>query len=369
MKLLLLSDHSSSHTIKWANSLSNEKDSVCIFGLSSYNKNVYNNNIKIYSVGFNPDRMRDVKSFSKFYYLKALPVLKKIIKEFNPDILHAHYATSYGLLGALSGFHPFIISVWGSDIFDFPKKSILHKLVLKYNLSKADKILSTSSAMAVETQLYTSKKIEITPFGVDLDVFKKNDVKNLFNKNDIVIGTVKALEKDYGIDYLIKAFGIIKNKYPELSIKLLIVGGGSLENNLKLLCKELDIKNHTIFTGKIDFAKVPDYYNMLDVYVALSNNESFGVAIIEALACEKPVVVSNVGGLPEIVKNEHTGLIVPAKDTKKLALAIERLIMDKNLRTTLGENGRKRVIKYFNWKDNVQQMIGIYNALIEKNKK
>ena len=94
-----------------------------------------------------------------------------ILKTFKPQLLHANYATSYGLLGAMTGFHPFVLSVWGSDVFTFPKKSFAHKMLFKYNLNKADKILSTSRFMSQEISKYTSKKIEITPFGVDLEKF------------------------------------------------------------------------------------------------------------------------------------------------------------------------------------------------------
>lgn len=139
--------------------------------------------------------------------------MKKVITEFKPDILHAHYASSYGLLGALSGFHPYIISVCGSDVFDFPNTSFLHKIVLKYNLSVADKILSTSNVMAIETSKYTNKEIIVTPFGIDLDKFKPLSVKTIFNKENIVIGTITILEEKYGIEYLIRAFAIVKNKY------------------------------------------------------------------------------------------------------------------------------------------------------------
>ena len=75
--------------------------------------------------------------------------------------MHAHYASSYGLIGSLMNFSPFVLSVWGSDVFEFPKLGIINKLVLKYNFFKADKILSTSNIMAKEIQLYTNKDIEV----------------------------------------------------------------------------------------------------------------------------------------------------------------------------------------------------------------
>ena len=302
----------------------------------------------------------------KIRYLKILPLVKKIIKEFSPDIVHAHYASSYGLLGVLSGFHPFIISIWGSDVFDFPKKSFIHKYVLKYNLGKADYILSTSIAMAEEIRLYTDKKIEVTPFGIDLEKFKEFEVESLFADIDIVIGTIKSLEDVYGVEYLIRTFKLLVDKYPHLPLKLLIVGSGSLESELKNLVQALRLSTQTIFTGEVLAKDVPKYLNMLSIYVALSKRESFGVAVLEASACSKPVIVSNVGGLPEIVEDAVTGFIVAAKNPKETLIAIEKLLVDIVLRKKMGEAGRKRVKSLYNWDNNVQQMIEIYMKIVTK---
>jgi glycosyltransferase involved in cell wall biosynthesis len=366
MKLLILSDPNSVHTIKWAKSLAQKGIDVVIFGLGDFIVTDYDGfaNIKVQTLNMVVSQFDNVW-VSKIKYLKALPMVKKIILDFKPDIVHAHYATSYGLLGSLSGFYPFVLSVWGSDVFSFPLKSPIHKMILKYNLKKADKILSTSHVMAIETKLYTEKEIEVTPFGIDMQQFKPMDIKSLFDKDDIIIGTVKTLEEKYGIEYLIRAFKIVSNKYYNLPLKLLIVGGGSLEKHLKKLSKELNIENKTVFTGKVPFIDVPKYHNMLSVFVSVSNSESFGVAIIEASSCGKPVVVSNVGGLPEVVEDGITGIVVPPRDPDMTAQAIERLVVDRNLRTQMGNAGRERVRRLYNWDDNVKQMIKIYNEVLK----
>ena len=190
----------------------------------------------------------------------------------------------------------------------------------------------------------------------------------MFNFTYYVIGTVKTLERKYGIEYLIKAFKILSDKYPELPLKLLIVGGGSLETELKNLAKELGIWNKTIFTGKVPFEEVPVYHNMLSVSVSVSvsESESFGVAVVEAMACGKPVVVSNVGGLPEVVEDGKTGFVVPPKNPEKTAEAIERLVLDKDLRKNMGQAARDRVINLYNWDNCVDRMIKIYDEAISR---
>lgn len=370
MKVLFLADPSASHTIKWVNSLSGKGLDITVFGLKEYGKPDYPelDNLRIIGSGFKTELFQKQDgSLSKLVYLKEFPRLKKIIKDFKPDILHAHYATSYGLLGALANFHPYLISVWGSDVYNFPGRSLVHKNVFKYILSKADRVLSTSRVMSAEIGKYSGKRIFVTPFGIDLEKFFPQQVDSIFGKDDIVIGTIKTLEKKYGIEYLLQAFKILKDKHPELPLKLLISGPGTQKDELKNLAAGLGILNDTKFTGFINHNDVPRYQNMIDIFVSLSveDSESFGVAVLEASACGKPVVVSNAGGLPEIVADNETGFVVDKKNARQAADAIEQLLLDKNLRAAMGKNGRMRAAEFYNLSDNVDQMMKIYKEVLE----
>jgi glycosyltransferase involved in cell wall biosynthesis len=366
----MLADPSSAHTQKWAKSLAEQGIEIYIFGLVTCNKYIYEGfpNIRISSLNIPKDKIalsnQDIKKL--FFYASAIWRLQKIIKEFRPDIVHAHFATSYGLLAAIIGYHPLILSVWGSDILIFPKKSILHKFMIKFNLRKSDRILSTSQYMADKAKEYSDKNITITPFGIDLNRFTYQPEQGLFSANDIVIGTIKGLYEVYGIEYLLRAFEIIKNKYPDLPLKLLIVGGGPQESYLKEMAKDLGIADDTIFTGQVDYRRVPQYHNMISVFVALSNHESFGVSILEASASQRPVVVTNVGGFPEVVEDGRTGFMVPPRNPAAAAAALEKLIVDPALIVEMGRRGREKVRKAFDWENNVQQMVQIYEEVISE---
>jgi glycosyltransferase involved in cell wall biosynthesis len=372
LRLFLLADGGNPHTIKWAKSLAKDGADIFIFGLSEFDPKLYQEfpNIECYSLNFQSELYRQSEGeWIKLKYLKALPLLKKYLKKFQPQILHAHYASSYGFLGALTGFHPYILSVWGADVYDFPVRSYFHELVLRFNLSKADKILSTSHVMAIQTKKFTNKTIEVTPFGIDLAKFNVMEKKiNLFPKDSIVIGTVKTLEDKYGIQYLVEAFAIVKQSYPKLPLKLLIVGRGSKELELKNLAKKLNIEEETHFTGWVNVEEVPQYHNLLDIAVfpSVLDSESFGVAVIEAAACQKPVIVSNKGGLIEVVENGKTGIVVPAKNPNKLANAIEYFLENSEARDLMGRSARDRVQKMYDWKDNLKLMQNIYNQVLKE---
>lgn len=365
MKILLLTDVNSSHSRKWALGLAERGISIGIFSISSPAEDWYSSsgievfvplkfNQGVFSAGF----------FRKLRYLKLLNSLRQVIRVFKPDLIHAHYASSYGLFGALSHFHPLVSSVWGCDVYDFPKQSVFHKAILKFNLKRSDQVLSTSKVMAKETEQYTKKKIIVTPFGIDTLQFRP-ELKTNSHQEEIVIGTIKSLEEKYGIAYLIEAFSIVFHKHPGINLKLLIVGTGSLQKKLSDLAGALGIAGVTEFTGSIPFGEIVKYHNRLDIYVAVSvdPSESFGVAILEASACGKPVVVSNVGGLPEVVKDGITGIVVPVRNAGKAAEAIEKLLLDPGLRSRMGEQGRQHVKENYEWSDCVEQMIKIYEEL------
>lgn len=369
MRIFLLSDCNSPHTIKWATSLAERNHNVLLF---SFNKCIVDNynqfkNISLESVGLSADKFQDEDYLIKLLYLKSIVQVKNLLNRFNPDILHAHYASSYGMIGALSAFHPFILSVWGTDVFNFPKKTLVHRKIFEFNLAKADKVLSTSKFMAEEVKKYTDKDVDVIPFGIDLEAYKSINEKNLFRSEDIVLGTVKSLENQYRIDVLITSFKSLKEKHPTLPLKLLIVGKGSEEKKLKELVKSFGIEKETIFSGYIKPNEVSSYHKMFTIEVYLSD-ESFGVSALEASACAKPVVASSFGGLSEIIVNNETGFLVEPKNVEQIIRALEKLIFDKNLREKFGKNGKDRVEKYFNWKDNVDQMVRIYGNLVDKSK-
>jgi len=364
VKIFILANINSIHTKKWTISLASRGVKICLFTLEKMKDSEYEKHENIYIIENNyvNDYQKSGK-VSKIKIVKYLPKLKKEIRLFQPDILHAHFASSYGLLGALCGFKPYIISTWGSDIFEFPRKSIIHNKLIRYNLSKTNLILATSVALKNEVCKYTSKEVLVTPFGIDTEKFKKLNIKTN-NEGTLIIGTVKSLAPQYGIDNLIKAFKILYDRNMQSRIKLLIVGDGQDRENLNILCEKLAIADDVIFKGAVDNEEIPYYLSMIDVYVALSNSESFGVAILEASACEVPVVVSDVGGLPEIVKDNETGFIVKSNNPSKAALLIEKLLRDKMLRSKMGEAGRKYVQERYNWKENVEKMIKIYQSIM-----
>lgn len=365
MRVLLLADTYSEHTEKWALGLSSQKIEIGLFSFNKASYSWYNNQPNI-TLLFEPQfQLEGLKGTQKISYLKHVKKLKEVIQIFKPDILHAHYATSYGLVGALAKFHPLVISAWGTDVMKFPQKSFVNKAILKYNLKKADAICATSYTIDGYLKPVTNKTVNVIPFGVDVDLFKRKTPEgSLFDSQTFVFGCVKSHEKLYNLDITITSFAKLAAKFPDKKMKLMLVGEGSETSKLKLLAEELKISNHVVFTGRVPFGQISNYYNMLDVLINISEYESFGVSVIEAMACEKAVIVTNTGGLKEIVENTLYGELVEVGNTEQTVAAMEKYLLNPELAEMAGTNGRQKVLAKYNWHDNILQMISVYKQLL-----
>ena len=307
---------------------------------------------------------------NKGYFLNA-PSARRALNAYAPDLVNCHYASGYGTLANLCRYRPTLLSVWGSDVYDFPYQSILAGFIVRYNLRVADRIASTSHVMAKQVQHLVPEigEVDITPFGVECDRFTPMPENR--DHIAITIGTVKTLSHKYGIDTLIDAFAILINDQDKLAdnvrdrLHLLLVGGGPDQAELQARADALKLEGRVTFAGKVSHADVPKWLNRLDIYVAASrlDSESFGVAVIEASSCELPVVVSNVGGLPEVVEDGLTGLVIPRNDSVALSAALARLVADAPLRISMGRAGRSLVQRNYEWKQSLEQMIKCYTSL------
>lgn len=358
MRICFISDAGSVHTIKWCEYFHSLGYEISVISLRPGEIN----NTKVYA--FQEADFNEKSDFRKLWYLTYTSRVKKFLEEIQPDIIHVHYVTSYGILGALSGFHPCVMSVWGTDIQEFPKKSFLHRKLVEFNLSRADAIWSPSHALKRLTQQYTDKDVKVTPFGVNTDEFRP--ISELKDTKDYIIGTVKALERRYGIEYMIEAFAMVKKKHSLENFKLEIAGIGSLLDEFKALCVHLGVEEDVTFLGFLTKEEVIAAFNRFKIAIFPSNEEGFGVAAVEAQACGTPAIVSNVGGLPESTNPGVTSLLAESKNAASFAVAIEELYFDETKRQKMAIAAREFVVEKYDIRDNFAYADQLNLELIEQ---
>lgn len=339
MKICFLAPANNYHTRKWCSWFCERGHEVHV--VSFIDDKIDNVIVHFIDTG----AQADSTDSKKLKYLFKVKDVKKIVKQIKPDIVNAHYATSYGTVAALAGLKNYILSVWGMDIYDFPKKSMFHKMMLKYSLSHASHIFSTSYAMAIETKKYTKKHVDITPFGVDMKLFNPDKRKRKINDDKYIIGTIKALTPKYGIEYLIKAVAFIKNNRPDIPIELRIAGKGEMEKEYKELAIREGIEANTHWLGFISQERCAAEWANMDVGIVPSvlDSESFGVSAVEAEACGVPVIISDIPGLMEATFPKKSSIVVERCNVNELASKIIYFYDNREMRLLFGKEGRKFV--------------------------
>ncbi len=167
-----------------------------------------------------------------------------------------------------------------------------------------------------------------------------------------------------GLQILLQAFKWIHDKIP--TVKLAIVGSGPLKSDLQEQCANLELSHVVHFLGVLPRRRLRDIYSACDIFVlpSRSRSEAFGIVQLEAMARGKPVVATTVGGVPYVVKENETGLLVPPVDSMALAKALTKLLENTRFRHRLGQAGRKRVIDFFTRKPTTQKLEDVYFQLL-----
>jgi glycosyltransferase involved in cell wall biosynthesis len=190
---------------------------------------------------------------------------------------------------------------------------------------------------------------------IELDKFafrERNQLRPVFLSN-------RNLEPHYGVDCVLRAFAYIQQQTPEAS--LTVVGDGSQREALEKLTTELNLQ-HTSFTGRVEHEQIYEHYTNADVFLNASRIDNQPLSILEAFACGLPVVTTNAGGIPDIVTDQKTGLVVAVDDCKTLAERATKLLCDRNMSITITKNAREECSKY-TWEVVCEQWLRLYREV------
>jgi glycosyltransferase involved in cell wall biosynthesis len=297
----------------------------------------------------------------KLRYLIHARRVRRLVRDLKPDLVHALHLTSYGFLAALADVHPCIVSVWGTDILQAPRLSPFHWAITRYALRRADHVTATGARLAEATLRYVppGKPVTVIPYGVDLEQFRPQPRQP---DSDVIVGSVGRLSPEKGLKYLLQALAHIGADQPR--VRLILAGDGPERQRLERLAARLRLDDRVEFLGDLPHEQVPQVLARLDIFAMPSTYEGFGVAAIEAAAMEVPVVASNVYGIPDVVDDGVTGLLVPPKDVSALAQALRSLITDEERRRQMGRAARAFVAERYSWEKNTAEMESLYREML-----
>jgi len=309
-------------------------------------------------------------------YLSALLSIfqtRRLIKKIKPDIVDGHYITVYGFLAACSGFHPLVVTAWGSDVLVQPKQSQLMRFTAKHALKKADIIICLFPIDVAKEQItelgIDSNKIRTLLLGVDTAEFNPShrDEKirrtlGIESSQPIVIST-RALAPIYNVETLVKAISLVLAEVPQA--EFVIAGTGEQQGYLKELVHDLGVSNNTKFIGWVPRTELPKYLSSADIYVSTSLSDGTSNSLLEAMACElAPVVTDIPANRPWIIDGEN-GFLFPTRDYERLAAKIINLLHNQETREDFGRTSREIVQKKAEQQTEMEKMDSIYAKLIK----
>ncbi len=290
-------------------------------------------------------------------YLNYALSARRDVRALCPNLLHCHYASGFGLWTQAISHRPTLVSVWGSDVIGV---SGIEKWMVARTLRRADWVSATGEFLkqaALVVAPAIADKSTVIPFGVT----PPKETKPL-PEGPVRICYLKEHRAIYGPDLLVEAFAIARRTIPDLRLSL--AGSGPMESDLRHRIDELDLTGAVDFPGYLTRAQVVDYLSDHHVLVMPSRMESFGVSALEAASCARPVIASNVGGIPEVVVDGQTGILVAPENIEALAAAIVKMAGDRGLIERMGRAGRQFVTEKYDFEKSLDQMAELYDRLI-----
>jgi glycosyltransferase involved in cell wall biosynthesis len=285
--------------------------------------------------------------------------LKRTLQDIRADVFHAHYAVEHGFYGAFAGFHPYVVSAWGSDIFVEAQKP-LGRRIARHALGHADLVTANDPAMLAQIAALgmSADRVAVVRLGVDPEFLegerKEADVPTIISD--------RALEPLYNIDIVIRAFARLREGLPEA--RLLIAHDGSERRRLEGLAATLGLGESVRFLGRLPAWPLRDALAAAHVYVSVPSSDSLALSTMEAMAAGAFPIVSDLPSQDGWIDDGVKGLRVPAGDAEALTDALHRALTDGELRTRAQALNRAKVEAEGNLEKNMLGMERHYYRLV-----
>ena len=294
--------------------------------------------------------------------------LEVLLRELKPDVVHAGPLQGPAWLVARTGFQPLVTMSWGWDLLAEAERSRPMRWRTIYTLSKTAVLLADARAVAQKaiSFRFSPERLRIFPWGVDLQHFNPRKRATLRGKlgwqKELIFLCLRSMEPQYGVDVVMKAFIQTAARYPQA--RLLLMGAGSQEQALRRMAEESGLTEHVHFGGFVSREELPRVYRSADVYVSASHVDGSSVSLLEALACGKPALVSDIPSNCEWVSPGEQGWLFQDGSVNELADRMME-ICEHGIDPQLGRNARDLAEQKANWQVNFQVLLKAYDLALK----
>jgi len=296
-------------------------------------------------------------------YLLHLPALRRRLRRLQPALLHAHYLTSYGLLGALTGYRPLVLTAWGSDVLVTPRRSWVYRILLRFTLARGDLTTSDAEVMSREISRYgvSANRLLTIPLGVDRRLFNAEGRDWPACGSQLI--STRYLVPNTNLGTVLAA--LAQARQVVTGLRLGVAGDGPERPRLEAQARQLSVDTIIDWWGNVEHGDLPALLRRADLYLALTLSDSTSVSLLEALACGVFPIVSDLPANHEWIEPGVNGLLIPPRDTLALAEAIERVAQDLALRRQAAQHNADLIARRGDWEENMAQVEESYLLLCE----
>jgi glycosyltransferase involved in cell wall biosynthesis len=316
-----------------------------------------------------PDEVRALDPLMKeeslpwFKYPKAVRRFGELVREVQPDLVHAGPIQLCAAVAAMAGSHPLVSMSWGSDLLWETRKP--HKALLaRYALSRTDAFVGDCKAVADKAVDYGMARqgIMIFPWGIDLEHFTPGHEETISRKlgweGAFVLLSTRSLEPFYGVDLIVQAFLQLAPQVP--SLRLMLLGKGSQKAHFQRLLSDAGLDARAHFAGMQTRADLPKFYRSADLYLSATKSDGSSVSLLEAMGCGLPSLVSDIPGNREWIVPGKTGWLFRSREPGSLAAGIKSILNDRGKLEAVGLAARRVVEKRANWHANFPKLLEAY---------
>ena len=291
--------------------------------------------------------------------------IKRLIRDIDPDLVHAQFITKYGFHLPLGGRWPTVVSAWGDDILILPPKSRLIHACTKRVLEGVDLVYAVSQDLRTHVVAdfgISPDKVRHLPIGIDTAIFSTVN-RETETSGPVVLFSNRGFFPVYDTRTLLAGFASARKVNPGLS--LVLKGGGPEEDEMRRLVISLNLSGAVTFKKRSQYSDVPGDLQGADIFISTATSDGTPVSVLEAMSTELPCIATRVGGVPEWIVDGENGLLIPPGDPEALSRAILTLAADPLLRRRLGAKARETVREKGDWGRLMIQVEDDYKRLIE----
>jgi len=302
--------------------------------------------------------------------------LRGLLQQIQPDILHAHSVADPGWFAALSGFHPFVLTAWGSDVLlGLRRGPRLHRWLTRYALRHADLLTADARSVldAAQPHLRLGAQVELIRFGVDTRTFSPGfdttwQVRLSLGSGPVLL-SIRQCHPLYNIDVILRAFAHVREEFPAARLLIKLVSQTSADPylaELRALADQLALSDAVVYVPQISYAELPDLYRAADIVLSVPSSDGLPVSVLEAMACGAPVIASDLPALRELTDEGADLSLVPMRDVDALSRAILALLTDPARRAQVVEHNLATVRRTGDFAVEMTRMEYLYRMLGQK---